>query len=165
MFTPTNKSRVTCHISRVTCHVSRVTCHVSHVTFLFYFLFFGQSGEAYRWRVCYQRGLPSLVYHLQSIYHLYGPHHHLIMAIWFLFNLESLFVDFFVDTFCGHFVWTLFMDTLKDIFCGLFLWNFFVDPFCGHFLCTLFVGPPFFSFFSFWTLSQIIVEPLNKQKN
>ena len=36
----------------------RVTCHVSHVTF---FLFFLQSGEAYRWRVCYQRGLPRLV--------------------------------------------------------------------------------------------------------
>ena len=32
---------------------------MSHVTF--FFLFFGQSGEAYRWRVCYQRGLPRLV--------------------------------------------------------------------------------------------------------
>ena len=58
------------------CHVSRVTCHMSHV-FLFYFTFFttkknikikiihsekiGQSGEASRWRVCYQRGLPRLV--------------------------------------------------------------------------------------------------------
>ena len=39
-----------------TCHVSRgVTCHMSH------FFFFGQSGEAYRWRVCYQQGLPRLV--------------------------------------------------------------------------------------------------------
>ena len=45
-------------MSRVMCHVSRVTCHVSHVIFLFY----GQRGEAYRWRVCYQRGLPRLVY-------------------------------------------------------------------------------------------------------
>ena len=49
-------------MSCVTCHVSRVTCHVSHVTDHFiYFFFFGQSGEAYRLRVCYQRGLPRLV--------------------------------------------------------------------------------------------------------
>jgi hypothetical protein len=34
------------------CHMSHVTCHMSHV------VFFGQSGEAYRWRVCYQRGGP-----------------------------------------------------------------------------------------------------------
>ena len=58
---PPNLSRVTGHdVSRVTCHVSHVTCHMSSVTF-FFFLFFGQSGEAYRLRVCYQRGLPRLV--------------------------------------------------------------------------------------------------------
>ena len=45
------------HVLHVTCHVSRVTFHMSHVTF-----FFGQSGETYRWWVCYQRGLPRLVY-------------------------------------------------------------------------------------------------------
>ena len=28
----------------------------------FFSFFFGQSGEAYRWRVCYQWGLPRLVY-------------------------------------------------------------------------------------------------------
>ena len=39
------------------CHMSHVTFHMSHVAFFF----FGQSGEAYRWRVCYQRGLPRLV--------------------------------------------------------------------------------------------------------
>ena len=54
-------SHVTCHVSRVTCHVSHVTCHMSHVflsfIFIFYF-FFGQSGGAYRWRVCHQRGYP-----------------------------------------------------------------------------------------------------------
>ena len=44
---------------RVTCHVSRVTCHMSH--FFYFYFFFGQNGEAYRWRVCYQRGLPRLV--------------------------------------------------------------------------------------------------------
>ena len=57
MFTPPNKSCVTCHMSHVTCHMSHVTCHMSHVT----------SGEAYQWRVCYQRGLPRLVSkHLHS---------------------------------------------------------------------------------------------------
>ena len=52
-------------MSCVTCHVSHVTCHVSHlflffIFFLFYlfFFFFGQSGGAYRWRVCHQRGYP-----------------------------------------------------------------------------------------------------------
>ena len=61
-------SRVTCHVSRVTCHMSRVTCHVSHVTFFFiYFFFFWKSGEDYRWRVCYQRGLPRLVFLLVEL--------------------------------------------------------------------------------------------------
>ena len=54
-------SRVTCHVSHVTCHMSRVTCH----NFLF---FFGKSGEAYRWRVCYQRGLPRLVFNLFNFF-------------------------------------------------------------------------------------------------
>ena len=61
---------VICHVSHVTCHISRVMCHVSHVTF-FFFLFSGQFSEAYRWRVCYQRGLPRLVYFTyNSIYHI-----------------------------------------------------------------------------------------------
>ena len=54
-----------CHVSRVTCHVSRVMCHVSHVTCNFNFFFlqnFLQSGGASRWRVCYQQGLPRLVF-------------------------------------------------------------------------------------------------------
>ena len=63
-----NMSHVTCHMSNVTCHMSRVMCHMSHVMchmthfILFFLLFFRQSGEAYRWRVCYQRGLPLLVF-------------------------------------------------------------------------------------------------------
>ena len=44
-------SHVTCQVSPVTCHLSCVTCHISH----------GQSGEASRWSVCYQRGLPPIV--------------------------------------------------------------------------------------------------------
>ena len=44
--------------------MSRVRCQVS----LFFFFFFGQGGEAYRWRVCYQRGLPRLVYYQLGIF-------------------------------------------------------------------------------------------------
>ena len=63
MFTPQNMSHVKCHVSCVTRHVSCVMCHVSHVTcHIFFFFFFGRNGEAYRWRVCYQRGLPRLVF-------------------------------------------------------------------------------------------------------
>ena len=47
-------SHVMCHMSRVTCHMSRVTCHL--------FFSFLTTVEAYRWRVCYQRGLPNLVF-------------------------------------------------------------------------------------------------------
>ena len=55
----------TCHVSCVMCHMSRVMCHMSqvtcHMSFFYFYFFFGQSGEAYWWRVCYQRGLPRLV--------------------------------------------------------------------------------------------------------
>ena len=75
MFIPHNMSYVKCHVSRVTCHmsylichmsyvicqVSHVTCQMSHVFFVFLF-FFWLTGEAYRWRVCYQWGLPRLVF-------------------------------------------------------------------------------------------------------
>ena len=42
----------------VTCHMSRVRSQVSWVSWFFFFL----SGGASRWRVCYQRGLPRLVF-------------------------------------------------------------------------------------------------------
>ena len=51
-------SHVTCHMLHVTCHLSHVTCPVSHVTF---FSFYGQSGYAFWWSVCYQQGPPRLV--------------------------------------------------------------------------------------------------------
>ena len=67
MFTPHHVSYVRCHMSRVRCHVSGDRCHVSRVTchrskIYIYIFFFGQSGEASRWRVCYKRGLPRLVF-------------------------------------------------------------------------------------------------------
>ena len=52
---------VACHMTGVTCHMSLVACHVSHVTCHKFFSFYGQSGEVYQWRVCYQWGLPHLV--------------------------------------------------------------------------------------------------------
>ena len=51
-------SGVTCQVSHVRCHMSGVTCHMS----TFFFFSFRKSGEASLWRVCYQRGLPHLVY-------------------------------------------------------------------------------------------------------
>ena len=39
-----------------------VMCYVSRVTCIFIFYFFLQIGGASRWSVCYQRGLPRLVF-------------------------------------------------------------------------------------------------------
>ena len=49
-----------CHVSCVTCHMSRATCHMSQSCIAYKKN--GQSGGASRSRVCYQRGLPRLVY-------------------------------------------------------------------------------------------------------
>ena len=49
----------------VTCHMSCVMCHLLPV--MFFLFFFGQSGGASRWRVCYQQGLPRLVFPRNSI--------------------------------------------------------------------------------------------------
>ena len=50
-----------------------VTCHISHVTCL------GQSVGASQWRVCYQRGLPRLVWQITHTFHhwefyIFGNH-------------------------------------------------------------------------------------------
>ena len=58
MFTPHHVSHVTCDVSQVRYHVSGVTCHI----FFLFFYFFLQIGWASLWRVCYQRGLPRLVF-------------------------------------------------------------------------------------------------------
>ena len=49
-----------CHVSRVKCQVSHVTFHMLCVTFFFILL----SGMVSWARVCYQCGLPCLVYGL-----------------------------------------------------------------------------------------------------
>ena len=70
MFTPHNMSHVTCRMSRVTCHMWHVTCHMSHVTCCIFFFssFLELSGEAYWWRVCYQWGLPRLVFKASALW-------------------------------------------------------------------------------------------------
>ena len=80
MFTIPYVSCVTCHVSNVMCHMSHVTCHMSHVMCHMSHVRCHmskvkkekkkkekreknlQSGGASRWRVCYQRGLPGLVF-------------------------------------------------------------------------------------------------------
>ena len=71
-------------MSCVMCHKSRVTYHVWHVTFIVFVCFLGQSGEAYRWRVCYQRGLPRLIF-LKAIYIFFL----LVIILFLLFALAS----------------------------------------------------------------------------
>ena len=62
-------SHVRCHLSHVRCQVPGVTCHVS----VFFVFFWGKSGGASRWRVCYQRGLPRLVWiHKTPYMDVYG---------------------------------------------------------------------------------------------
>ena len=64
MFTPPHLSHVICHMSPVTCHMSPVTCHV-----FFFFLFIkNKVAKLWRWRVCYQLGLPCLV--LLQLHHM-----------------------------------------------------------------------------------------------
>ena len=55
------------YVSCVMCHVSPVTCQQKKLHIYFDFLFYpsekiGQSCGASRWRVCYQRGLPRLIF-------------------------------------------------------------------------------------------------------
>ena len=56
----------TCHMSCVMCHVSCVTCHVSHVMRHVSHVKKNNNGGASWWRVCYQRGLPRLVFWLEN---------------------------------------------------------------------------------------------------
>ena len=47
-----------CHVSYVRCQLSGVRCN-----FFYIYFFFLQNGGACRGRVCYQRGLPRLVFY------------------------------------------------------------------------------------------------------
>ena len=72
-----------CHMSCVTCHMSHVRCHMSGVTC------FRKSGGGSRWRVCYHRGLPRLVYLIQE---QFGGHEATFIYSYFLDALVSLFL-------------------------------------------------------------------------
>ena len=73
MFTPHHVLHVICHLSYITCHVSPVTSHMSFFQKNTFFLFKKnrQSGGTSRWRVCFQRGLPRLVF-LRSTFEAKG---------------------------------------------------------------------------------------------
>ena len=60
-----------CHLSCVMCHVSPVACHLSPIkkkitckkkNYIYPLEKIGQRGGPSWWRVCYQRGLPRLVF-------------------------------------------------------------------------------------------------------
>ena len=90
-----------CHMSGVMCHVSRVMCHI----------FFGgggggQSGGASRWKVCYQRGLPCLVFYkpaakfnyLKSYLSLNCKFHkNYFIFYFFVYTLRIFFTYFMLD--------------------------------------------------------------------
>ena len=59
IFTTSYGSGVICHVSCVTCHMSRFRCHMSD--------FFLQNGGDSRWKVCYQRGLPCVVFYIETL--------------------------------------------------------------------------------------------------
>ena len=58
--TMSHVSHITCQISHFTCHLSCITFQVSHVTHFFLLFFLLESGSW--WRVCYQWGLPRIVF-------------------------------------------------------------------------------------------------------
>ena len=81
---------------------------MSYVTIYFIlFIVFGQSGEAYRWRVCYQRGLLRLVFKVPVLGSRISPyvrfHQECGMTLcncFFLFVLQQLLFlsDLIVET-------------------------------------------------------------------
>ena len=86
------------YVSCIMCQVSSVTCHMSGVIFS---LFFGQSGEARWWRVCYQEGLPRRVHNVNqqtlNLYYLLFIKLHNFKIIWvdWILNLSCLTSKYF----------------------------------------------------------------------
>ena len=95
-------SHVRCHISLVTCHVSHLRCHMSHIFSSFFLL---ESGGVSWWRVCYQWGLPRLVFRLFLIKNSLIPKIYLFQLVvvrfwslkkanWWEFNFREIGLDF-----------------------------------------------------------------------
>ena len=118
-----------CHVSHVMCHMSRVTCHNVHVIFFFFLLFSGQSGEAYRWRVCYQRGLPRLVLIYSIHSHNMGSQNPSKRFYWYASVCDSMSVipEYFkhLPTNCINF------KVLKQLLWKI--WTFLLN--CVRYLC------------------------------
>ena len=70
------------------CHMSRVTCHVSYVLFSFFLRVCGAS----RWRVCYQRGLPRLVFIRLVIFQWVGVLGYDIGPILFMVTFRGVYL-------------------------------------------------------------------------
>ena len=94
-------SQVRCHISPVTCHVSHLRCHMSHMFSSFFLL---ESGGVSWWRVCYQWGLPRLVFRLFLIKNSLIPKTYLFQLVvvrfwslkkanWWEFNFREIGLD------------------------------------------------------------------------
>ena len=65
----------------VKCHMSPIMCFLS--------FFLGQINGASQWRVCYQRSLPRLVYHVAQVQPRHDPTTMAITTILRLLRLES----------------------------------------------------------------------------
>ena len=77
-------SRITCQMSHFTCHLTCITSQVSNVTHFFFF-FLLESGRVSLWRVCYQWGLPRLVFRLFLIQNTLIPKIYLFQLVWSIF--------------------------------------------------------------------------------
>ena len=71
-------SHVRCHISLVTCHVSHLRCHMSHI---FSSSFSFRKWWSSWWRVCYQWGLPHIVFRIFLIKNMLIPKIYLFQLV------------------------------------------------------------------------------------
>ena len=106
-------SHVMCHVSCVTCHMSHVMCHMS---FFFFFIFssffFGTKWWSYRRRVCYQRGLPRLVFDQTELFTM------VLLYVWVKFEVKwiNFTTNIWVSCFFGFLllqIWSFPIDLHK----------------------------------------------------
>ena len=87
---PHNMSHVTCQMPCITCQMSCVNCHI--------IFFVGLIGGAYRWRVCYQQGLPCLVLFNADPVIVFFFFAMLLLYLWFIFYLSVFFLSLLINT-------------------------------------------------------------------
>ena len=125
---------VTCHMSYITCHVSHVTCHISHVIFFLLLFRTKCSGEAYWRRVCYQRGLPRLVFDIFWRLEVVGRPNLLLRITKFkvMFTESAIFVYIWLLLATVGYFWLL-LATFSYFCLLLFTFGYFcllLDNFC-----------------------------------